>query len=61
MDGVFFQTKTVRNGEEKIFFSNEPTTAFRVFNGEGDGIGGLTIDYFEGYYVIIGTVKEFSI
>ena len=21
------------------------TTAFRVFNGEGDGIGGLTIDY----------------
>lgn len=27
------------------FFSNENTTAFRVFNGEGDGIGGLTIDF----------------
>jgi 23S rRNA (cytosine1962-C5)-methyltransferase len=34
------------------FFQNLSTTAFRVFNGEGDGIGGLTIEYFEGYYVI---------
>lgn len=34
------------------FYENEETTAFRVFNGEGDGIGGLTIDYFAGYYLI---------
>ncbi|MBY0149265.1 class I SAM-dependent rRNA methyltransferase [Neobacillus niacini] len=34
------------------FFQSTETTAFRVFNGEGDGIGGLTIDYFDGYYVI---------
>ncbi len=34
------------------FYSDENTTAFRVFNGEGDGIGGLTIDYFNGYYLI---------
>ncbi|WP_191566601.1 class I SAM-dependent rRNA methyltransferase [Metabacillus idriensis] len=34
------------------FFQDEGTTAFRVFNGEGDGIGGLTIDYFEGFYLI---------
>lgn len=34
------------------FYQNEATTAFRVFNGEGDGIGGLTIEYFAGYYVI---------
>jgi 23S rRNA (cytosine1962-C5)-methyltransferase len=34
------------------FFQSSETTAFRVFNGEGDGIGGLTIDYFDGYYVI---------
>ncbi len=34
------------------FYSNEKTTAFRVFNGEGDGIGGLTIDYFDGYYLL---------
>ncbi|MCD6191096.1 MAG: class I SAM-dependent rRNA methyltransferase [Sulfurimonas sp.] len=34
------------------FFSDQTTTAFRVFNGEGDGIGGLTIDYFDGYYLL---------
>lgn len=34
------------------FFQSSETTAFRVFNGEGDGIGGLTIDYFDGYYVL---------
>jgi len=34
------------------FFSDESTTAFRIFNGEGDGVGGLTIDYFDGYYLI---------
>lgn len=34
------------------FFKDETTTAFRVFNGEGDGVGGLTIDYFDGYYLV---------
>lgn len=34
------------------FFDDPDTTAFRVFNGEGDGIGGLTIEYFEGFFVI---------
>ncbi len=33
-------------------FRDESTTAFRVFNGEGDDVGGLTIDYFDGYYLI---------
>ncbi|RKD71160.1 SAM-dependent methyltransferase [Sinobaca qinghaiensis] len=36
----------------KAFFEDESTTAFRIFNGEGDGIGGLTIDYFNGYYML---------
>ncbi len=36
----------------KHFYKDLDTTSFRVFNGEGDGIGGLTIDYFDGYYVI---------
>ncbi|GMQ60871.1 class I SAM-dependent rRNA methyltransferase [Vallitalea maricola] len=36
----------------KEFYNNKDTTAFRVFNGEGDNIGGLTIDYFDGYYLI---------
>ncbi|WP_415405800.1 class I SAM-dependent rRNA methyltransferase [Sulfurovum sp. CS9] len=34
------------------FYSNKNTTVFRVFNGEGDGIGGLTIDYFNGFYLV---------
>jgi len=36
----------------KEFFSDKSTTAFRIFNGEGDGVGGLTIDYFDGYYLV---------
>ena len=53
IDGVFFQQKVLKAIEKrKAFFENEDTTAFRVFNGEGDGIGGVTIDYFDGYYVI---------
>jgi len=34
------------------FYTSKTTTAFRVFNGDGDGIGGLTIDYFNGYYLL---------
>ena len=36
----------------EAFYNDENTTAFRVLNGEGDGIGGLTIDYFDGFYLI---------
>jgi len=36
----------------KEFFADKNTTAFRVFNGEGDGIGGVSIDYFDGYYLL---------
>ncbi len=36
----------------KDLYESTDTTAFRVFNGEGDGVGGLTIDYFTGYYLI---------
>ena len=34
------------------FFEADDTTAFRIFNGEGDGIGGLTIDFFNGFYMV---------
>jgi 23S rRNA (cytosine1962-C5)-methyltransferase len=33
------------------FYKDNYTTAFRVFNGEGDGVGGLSIDYYDDYYV----------
>ncbi len=38
--------------KRQSFFHNDETTAFRLFNGEGDGIGGITVDYFDGYYLI---------
>lgn len=52
-DHHFFE-KTLKASFDRRehFFQSTETTAFRVFNGEGDGIGGLTIDYFDGYYVI---------
>ncbi|OJG43634.1 hypothetical protein RV04_GL000630 [Enterococcus hermanniensis] len=34
------------------FFADESTTAFRLFNGEGDGLGGVTVDYYADYLVI---------
>ncbi len=34
------------------FYKDKDTSAFRVLNGEGDGVGGLTIDYFDGYYLL---------
>ncbi|KMY52070.1 class I SAM-dependent rRNA methyltransferase [Peribacillus loiseleuriae] len=36
----------------KPFFEDPDTTAFRIFNGEGDGIGGLIIDYYDGHFVL---------
>jgi len=53
IDIEFFKIKiklAIKNRVE--FFEDEITTAFRIFNGEGDGVGGLTIDYFDGYYLI---------
>ncbi|MFK5937428.1 MAG: class I SAM-dependent rRNA methyltransferase [Sulfurimonas sp.] len=48
-----FFSKKIKKAIEyrKSFFEDSTTTAFRVFNGEGDGIGGVTIDYFDGYYL----------
>ena len=31
------------------FYQDELTNAFRLFNGEGDGLGGLTIDFYNGF------------
>lgn len=38
--------------QRQHLFDDPDTTAFRVFNGEGDGVGGLIIDYYAGFYVI---------
>ncbi len=52
-DNKFFYEK-LRNAFSKRLklYHSKDTNAFRVFNGEGDGIGGLTIDYFNEYYLI---------
>ncbi|MED1567324.1 class I SAM-dependent rRNA methyltransferase [Bacillus paramycoides] len=49
----FFESKikSALHKREDFYKSND-TTAFRVVNGEGDGLGGLIIDYYDGYYVI---------
>lgn len=53
IDGLFFKKRLADAvAKREIYFKGTKTTAFRVFNGEGDGIGGLTIDYFAGYYLI---------
>jgi 23S rRNA (cytosine1962-C5)-methyltransferase len=53
IDQSFFERKIKTAFEKrKELFNSKQTNAFRVFNAEGDGIGGLTIDYFNGYYLI---------
>ena len=53
IDQAFFENKIKKAlDERKTLFEDAETTAFRVFNGEGDGIGGLTIDYYDGYFVM---------
>ncbi|MHC5372721.1 class I SAM-dependent rRNA methyltransferase [Enterococcus sp. LJL120] len=44
---IFSKAKELRHS----FFTNPETTAFRLFNGEGDGLGGLTVDWYNGYGV----------
>lgn len=52
IDAAFFVRKIQRAITSRHdFYASEDTTAFRVFNSEGDGIGGLIIDYYDGYYV----------
>ncbi|GEK32943.1 class I SAM-dependent rRNA methyltransferase [Kurthia sibirica] len=53
IDQEFFNKKIAYALKQRdSFFNDSNTTAFRVFNGEGDGIGGLSIDYFDGYFMI---------
>ncbi|MFC3041709.1 class I SAM-dependent rRNA methyltransferase [Virgibacillus xinjiangensis] len=52
IDYLFFKDRLLKALQKRSsFYQDSETTAFRVFNGEGDGIGGLTIDYYDGYYL----------
>jgi 23S rRNA (cytosine1962-C5)-methyltransferase len=53
IDASLFERRinsAVKNREK--LYNDKKTNAFRVFNGEGDGIGGFTIENFNGYYLI---------
>ncbi|WP_332275085.1 class I SAM-dependent rRNA methyltransferase [Bacillus velezensis] len=53
IDGRFFLDKLKKAAEARAHLFKAPdTTAFRLFNGEGDGIGGVTIDFYDGYLLI---------
>ncbi|MGX6969553.1 class I SAM-dependent rRNA methyltransferase [Vagococcus bubulae] len=45
---LFNEAKDYRS----TFFKDEATNAFRLFNGEGDGLGGVTIDWYAGFLVV---------
>ena len=49
---VFFET-LFRQAREKrrAYYQDDLTTAFRLFNQEGDGFGGLTVDLYGDYAV----------
>ncbi|EOH96415.1 class I SAM-dependent rRNA methyltransferase [Enterococcus pallens] len=53
MEPAFFEQLFQQAVDRRqFFFSDETTTAFRLFNGEGDGLGGITVDYYDGYLVV---------
>ena len=53
IDVAYFTDKIkMARAYRKDFYDDKNTTAFRVFNGEGDGVGGFTIDYFDGFYLV---------
>ncbi|WP_100374280.1 class I SAM-dependent rRNA methyltransferase [Bacillus sp. FJAT-45037] len=53
IDSSFFDVRIKKALDHRSrFFQSTDTTTFRVFNGEGDGIGGLTVDYYAGFYVM---------
>ncbi len=49
-----FLTNLITTAIEKrqFLFADDSTTAFRIFNGEGDGLGGFTVDFYDDYLVI---------
>lgn len=46
--GLFSEARDKR----KNFYKDQGTTAFRLVNGEGDHLGGMTIDLYQNYVVI---------
>lgn len=45
---LFLRAREAREG----LLQSEETTAFRIFNGEGDGLGGVTVDWYHTFVVV---------
>lgn len=53
IDLGFFESKLANAFQKRVsFLRDSRTNCFRVFNGEGDGIGGLTIDYYDAHFLV---------
>lgn len=53
IDRAFFYKKIKKAIEYRSrLFQDKTTNSYRIFNGEGDGIGGFTVDYLAGYCLI---------
>ena len=48
VQGIFQKAAQKRSS----LMMDDSTTAFRLFNGEGDGLGGITIDWYDGFVVV---------
>ncbi|MDR2832511.1 MAG: class I SAM-dependent rRNA methyltransferase [Streptococcaceae bacterium] len=52
IDQMFYANQLQKAKNKRAnYFADETTNAFRVLNGEGDYLPGLTIDYYNGYAV----------
>src|SRR5699024_7909089 len=52
LDEAFFVEKmTLAKEKRQPYYLDEGTSAFRLFNGEGDGVGGLTIELYQDFAV----------
>lgn len=52
-DEAFFKNKFEKAKRQRADLQSDPgTTTYRIFNAEGDGIPGVTIDYYDGFAVV---------
>lgn len=53
IDSNFFEEQiNIAIDKRNSLLADEETTAFRLFNGEGDGIGGFTVDLYNEFILI---------
>lgn len=53
IDDSFFENRLKKAIDKRVAYFKDPeTTAFRIFNGEGDGIGGFSVDLYQNYLLI---------